>query len=143
MTNNTRRSFLRAAAGTAVTLGASPPAQAQSHATAASSAARPADLILKNGKIITVARVSNAGNQRVAPEQAISRAEALRCATVNCAYLTFDEHKKGSLEPGKLADLAVLTADPLGAEEASLRDISAAMTMVGGRIVHETREWNG
>jgi len=90
-----------------------------------------------------VARVSNAGNQRVAPEQAISRAEALRCATVNCAYLTFDEHKKGSLEPGKLADLAVLTADPLGAEEASLRDISAAMTMVGGRIVHETREWNG
>src|SRR5207253_1059777 len=55
----------------------------------------------------------NVNNAQVAPEQAISRAEALRCATVDCAYVTFDEGRKGSLEPGKLADLAVLTADPL------------------------------
>src|SRR5947209_16457048 len=34
-----------------------------------------------------------------------------RCATVNCAHLSFDETKRGSLEPGKLADLAVLSAD--------------------------------
>ena len=82
-------------------------------------------------------------NERVAPEQALTRAEALRCATANGAYLTFDEDKKGSLAPGKLADLAVLSADPLTVEEAGIRDITALMTMVGGRIVHETQHWCG
>jgi predicted amidohydrolase YtcJ len=89
-----------------------------------------------------VARLSRVTNERVAPDQAITRAEALRCATFNGAYLTFDEGKKGSLEPGKLADLAVLSADPLGVEEAGIRDISALMTMVGGSLVHETRKWS-
>ena len=46
------------------------------------------------------------------PSRRSRRAEALRCATTNGAYLTFDEDKKGTLEPGKLADLAVLSADP-------------------------------
>jgi len=66
----------------------------------------------------------------------------LRCSTASGAYLTFDEGKKGSLEPGKLADLAVLTADPLTIDETGLRDISATMTMVGGKIVHETANWH-
>jgi hypothetical protein len=79
----------------------------------------------------------------VAPDEALNRADALRCATANGAYLTFDEDKKGSLEPGKLADLAVLSADPLTAEEAGLADIRSLMTMVGGRIVHETPNWHG
>ena len=89
-----------------------------------------------------VARL-NIKQEPVAPEQAISRAEALRCATENCAYLTFDEDKKGTLVPGKLADLAVLTADPLSVAEPELRDISALMTMVGGKIVYETADWQG
>jgi len=89
-----------------------------------------------------VARTSNATQDRIAPEQAISRAEALRSATVDCAYITFDEGKKGSLEPGKLADLAVLSADPFSVEEAGLRDIAAAMTMVGGKAVYETPNWH-
>ena len=62
--------------------------------------------------------------------------------TASGAYLTFDEGKKGSLEPGKLADLVVLTADPLTVDDAGLRDISATMTMVGGKIVHETPNWH-
>jgi predicted amidohydrolase YtcJ len=66
----------------------------------------------------------------------------LRCSTASGAYLTFDEAKKGSLEPSKLADLAVLTADPLTVDDAGLRDISATMTMVGGKIVHETPNWH-
>ncbi len=57
------------------------------------------------------------------------------------AYLTFDESKKGSLEVGKLADLAVLSADPLTAEESRIAETTALMTMVGGRIVHETKSW--
>ena len=67
--------------------------------------------------------------------------EALRCATMNGAYLTFDESKKGSLEAGKLADLAVLSADPLTVEEKALADTTSVMTMVGGKIVHETPGW--
>ena len=85
----------------------------------------------------SVARLSRVTNERIAPEQSITRAEALRCATLNGAYLTFDEDKKGSLEPGKLADLAVLSADPLTVPESAIRDITADMTMAGGKIVHQ------
>jgi predicted amidohydrolase YtcJ len=89
-----------------------------------------------------VARTSYHTKERVAPSEALSRADALRCATANGAYLTFDEDKKGSLEPGKLADLAILSADPLTAEESSMAEIRSLMTMVGGRIVHETPNWH-
>jgi predicted amidohydrolase YtcJ len=88
----------------------------------------------------SVARLSRT-NVRIAPQQAITRAEALRCATENGAYLTFDEDKKGALEPGKLADLAVLSADPLTVAESGIKDISADMTMVGGKIVHQSTNW--
>jgi predicted amidohydrolase YtcJ len=91
----------------------------------------------------SVARISRVTNAPLAPEQAISRQEALRCATAGGAYLTFDEDKKGSLEPGKLADLAVLSADPLTVAEPAIRDIAADMTMVGGRIVYESPNWRG
>jgi predicted amidohydrolase YtcJ len=89
----------------------------------------------------TIARSSYQTQERVAPEQALSRADALRCITANGAYLTFDESKKGSLEPGKLADLAVLSADPLNVEEAGIADMRSLMTMVGGRTVHEAPNW--
>jgi len=78
---------------------------------------------------------------RIAPQQAITRAEALRCGTENGAYLTFDEDKKGTLEPGKLADLAVLSADPLTVAESGIKDITADMTMVGGKIVYQSANW--
>jgi predicted amidohydrolase YtcJ len=91
----------------------------------------------------SIARTSYQTRQQVAPEQALGRADALRCATANGAYLTFDEHKKGSLEPGQLADLAVLNADPLEVEEARIADIAALMTMTGGKIVYETQNWLG
>ena len=91
----------------------------------------------------TIRRTPYQMHERVAPEQALSRADALRCATSNGAYLTFDEDKKGSLEPGKFADLAVLSADPLSVEEESISDIRSLMTMVGGKIVYETQNWSG
>jgi len=90
----------------------------------------------------TIRRTPYQMHERVAPEQALSRADALRCATNHGAYLTFDEGKKGSLEPGKFADLAVLSADPLSAEEESISDIRSLMTMVGGKIVYETQNWS-
>ncbi len=91
----------------------------------------------------TVARTGYGASAPVAPAQALSRAEALRCATRHGAYLTFDENKKGSLEVGKLADLAVLSADPMTVEEKRIADVTSLMTMVGGKIVHETANWSG
>ena len=91
----------------------------------------------------TVARRDFKTQRVFGPQQALSRMEALRCATLNGAYLTFDERKKGSLEAGKLADLAVLSANPLTVEEKALADTTSLMTMVGGKIVHETPGWNG
>jgi predicted amidohydrolase YtcJ len=91
----------------------------------------------------TVARTSYQTKERIGAGEALSRADALRCATVGGAYLTFDENKKGSLEVGKLADLAVVSADPLVTEESSIADTHSLMTMVGGRIVHETPNWLG
>jgi predicted amidohydrolase YtcJ len=91
----------------------------------------------------SIARRDRVTNERVSAEQSLTRAEALRCATHNNAFLTFDEDRKGSLEPGKLADIAVLSADPLMVDEIGIRDITSLMTMVGGRIVHETPKWFG
>jgi predicted amidohydrolase YtcJ len=90
----------------------------------------------------TIARTSFKTGQRVAPEEALTRAEALRCATANGAYLTFDEDKRGSLQPGKLADLAVLSADPLKVDESKITGIVSRMTMVGGKVVYETPNWS-
>lgn len=85
-----------------------------------------------------VARRNRYTAEPVAPGQAISREDALRAATIDAAYLTFDEHEKGSIEPGKLADLAVLSADPLTCDEDAIPDITAEMTVVAGRVVHDT-----
>ncbi|VCU68517.1 N-substituted formamide deformylase precursor [Pigmentiphaga humi] len=81
-----------------------------------------------------VARQSRHGNP-VAPSQAISRQEALAIATRGGAWLTGDETLRGSLEPGKLADLAVLDADPLTCDNAELPTLHALMTVVDGHIV--------
>jgi predicted amidohydrolase YtcJ len=72
-------------------------------------------------------------------DQKITRAEALRLATVNNAYLTFEERLKGSIEPGKLADLVVLPSDILSCPEKDIEKMRVALTIVGGRIVYEAQ----
>lgn len=76
----------------------------------------------------------------VAPEQAITRTEALRIGSLGGAWTCFDEQNRGTLEPGKLADLAILDANPLTVPEARLRDIQSVATMVGGRVVYQDKE---
>jgi predicted amidohydrolase YtcJ len=71
------------------------------------------------------------------PDQRISRMEALRMATTANALLTFEENEKGSLEPGKLADLVVLSVDPLTCSDVALRDARVLLTMVGGKVVFD------
>ena len=84
-----------------------------------------------------VARVDRATNEVIAPSQKLSREDALRAATIEGAYLTFEESEKGSIETGKLADFAVLSADPLTVPEDDIKDIVANVTVVGGRVVYE------
>ena len=71
-------------------------------------------------------------NQRITVE------EAIRCGTIHGAYASFEEAQKGSIEPGKLADLIVLDRDPLTADPSSLIQIAVERTMVGGKWVYES-----
>lgn len=71
------------------------------------------------------------------PKQRISVAEALRVATIHGAYASFEEKLKGSIEAGKLADLAVLGRDPLKVDPSTLVGIPVERTMVGGRWMFE------
>jgi len=75
----------------------------------------------------------------IGADEAIPAATALRMFTINAAYNGFDERIKGSIEPGKLADLAVLAEDPLGIAPERIKDIPVDMTIVDGKIafVHE------
>jgi predicted amidohydrolase YtcJ len=72
-------------------------------------------------------------------DQRVSREEALRVETINNAFLTFEERLKGSIEPGKLADLVVLPADLLTCPPKLIEQMAVSMTMVGGRVVFEKR----
>ncbi|MEO7004387.1 MAG: amidohydrolase [Acidobacteriaceae bacterium] len=69
--------------------------------------------------------------------QCITVEEALRCGTIYGAYASFEEHLKGSIEPGKLADLIVLGQDPFSVHPMALAKIPVERTMVGGRWMHE------
>jgi len=69
------------------------------------------------------------------PDEAISRQEAIRSYTERAAFLAWDENRKGTLEPGKLADMIVLDEDPLTVAADDLLTIEVNMTIIGGRIV--------
>jgi hypothetical protein len=75
------------------------------------------------------------GGAVVNPAERITREQALRMWTWNAAYLAFEEKVKGSIEPGKLADLVVLTQDLLTCPEQEIRNIEAEATIVGGKVV--------
>ncbi len=71
------------------------------------------------------------------PEQKLSREQALKMWTWNAAYLSFDERIKGSIEPGKLADMVVIDRDYLTCPEDEIQNIEALQTIVGGKVVYD------
>ncbi len=81
----------------------------------------------------TVSRMMRTG-ERLTPEQRMTRMEALASYTINGAYAAFEEDIKGSLEPGKLADITVLSRDILTIPEAEILDTDVLYTIVGGEV---------
>jgi hypothetical protein len=71
------------------------------------------------------------------PEQRVSVEEAVRAYTLTNAYAVFEEGEKGSIVPGKLADMILLSRNILECDPPAIRDARVLMTMVGGNIVYE------
>ena len=76
------------------------------------------------------------------PEQRLTVEEAFLASTVNAAWLTGDERRRGKLLPGYLADLVVLSRDPLECPPDELETVEVVATMVGGRWVHNPPPWD-
>jgi predicted amidohydrolase YtcJ len=71
----------------------------------------------------------------VKPE--VTMDEALRIATINGAYASFEEKSKGSITAGKYADFVVLEKDPHDVDPNSIKDIRVVRTVVGGTTAHD------
>ena len=75
--------------------------------------------------------------KQINPAECITAAQALAMYTVNAAYASGEENIKGSLTPGKLADMVVLSDKPLMVPPERIKDIKVEMTIIGGKIVWE------
>jgi predicted amidohydrolase YtcJ len=71
------------------------------------------------------------------PEERITPLEGIRAFTINAAYASFEEKIKGSIEAGKLADLAILERDPCAVDPWEIRDIRVERTIIGGEVIFE------
>jgi predicted amidohydrolase YtcJ len=72
------------------------------------------------------------------PELRITREEALRMWTIDGAFNGFDEKTKGSIEPGKLADMVVIDTDFLTCPVDEIRNIEPVRTVVDGKVVYDS-----
>jgi predicted amidohydrolase YtcJ len=84
----------------------------------------------------SIVRVSPS-KKPVSPEQALTIEEAMYAHTMAGAYADFAENKKGSLEPGKLADLIVWHDNPYTVATEDILNLTVDLTMVGGKVVHQ------
>ena len=73
------------------------------------------------------------------PEQKITVREALHAYTLGSAYASFEEHRKGSLEKNKLADLAVLSDDILQIDPIQIQDVKIDITIFDGKVIYERK----
>jgi predicted amidohydrolase YtcJ len=73
------------------------------------------------------------------PEQRLTVKEALSAYTQGSAYAAFQESDKGSISPGKLGDIAVLSDDLFTIPPAKIKDARVVMTIVAGNVVYEAK----
>jgi predicted amidohydrolase YtcJ len=73
------------------------------------------------------------------PEQKLTVAEAVEAYTMGSAYAEFQDKEKGSITPGKLADMVLLSDDIFSIDPVKIRDVKVLETIVGGRIVYEAQ----
>lgn len=81
----------------------------------------------------------NYKGELVFPEEKIKVMEGIRAYTINSAYVGFEDDIKGSIEGGKLADMIVLSEDPLTIPEDRIKDIKVEITILNGKIVYNRR----
>jgi predicted amidohydrolase YtcJ len=81
-----------------------------------------------------VNRITRSGSV-IGPEERITPYEALQAITINGAYMYFEEDSKGSLEPGKVADLVILDQNPLKVDPLAIKDIKVMATVKAGKPV--------
>ncbi len=81
-----------------------------------------------------VTRRAESGEE-LSPEECVSAKQALAMYTINAAYASFEEDIKGSITAGKLADMVVLSDDPLKSPPEQIKDIRVEMTIIDGRVV--------
>ena len=88
-----------------------------------------------------VARTERGTGTVLGPEQRLSRMDALRAFTMGGAYFCFEEDRRGSIEVGKLADMAVLSDDLLQMPEGFIPNLNSVLTLVGGEVTHQTSDF--
>jgi predicted amidohydrolase YtcJ len=88
---------------------------------------------------VALNRVSERGTS-LTPDEKLTREQAIRLYTINNAFLNHEEKEKGSLEPGKLADLIVIDRAILECPLKNVREVRVTHTIVGGRVVYEAKE---
>ncbi|MFM7515648.1 MAG: amidohydrolase [Pirellula sp.] len=88
------------------------------------------------GMSVAISRLPRGMEQPLHPEQSITRQEAIRLYTLNNAYLTFEEDRKGSIEKGKLADFIILDRDILDCPLDQIASTRVLETYVGGKLVY-------
>jgi predicted amidohydrolase YtcJ len=79
------------------------------------------------------------GGRTLGAKQRINVEQALRAVTADAAWQNFEEHERGTLEPGKLADFCILSENPLAVEPARLRDIRVVETIVAGKSIYRAK----
>lgn len=85
----------------------------------------------------TVRRQVPGTGTRFTPDETLTRRQALKSYTINNAYAAFEEEKKGTLSPGKLADIAVLSKNILTIPPDEIRETTVDYTVLGGTVVFE------
>jgi hypothetical protein len=85
------------------------------------------------GIYAAVTRKAESG-QQLSPQECVSARKALAIYTINAAYVSFEEDIKGSITQGKLADMVVLSHDPLKSPPEQIKDIRVEMTIIGGKL---------